>query len=154
MCGCSYRSWEPTTQTFHLRGRLPISGLPRPMFTVKSLMDLTRARVSKISCGSIPASGLPTGLRTLSSPDWIVERPTACRPSRISGTSGSWTPRNWKFWRVVMSAQPSSPYLAMVLPRKRTCSEVTMPFGIFVRIMKRPSAAEVGVGPVAGVRVV
>uniref|UniRef100_A0A0A8Z806 NIR n=1 Tax=Arundo donax TaxID=35708 RepID=A0A0A8Z806_ARUDO len=28
MCGCSYRSWEPITQTFHFLGRLVMVGFP------------------------------------------------------------------------------------------------------------------------------
>uniref|UniRef100_A0A0D3ENN3 Uncharacterized protein n=1 Tax=Oryza barthii TaxID=65489 RepID=A0A0D3ENN3_9ORYZ len=88
----------------------------------------------------MPASGLPTGLRTLSMPLWRLVRPTALSPSRMAGTSGSVTPRICQFWRVVTSAQPSLPYASITLARYLVCSLVVTPFGSFSRIMNRPSA--------------
>ena len=109
MCGCSHSSWEPTTQTFHLRGRLLISGLPRPLLSTYACSASVAGRLSITSSGSMPASGLPTALRTLSSPDCSDDMPAPSSAASSAGTSGSVMPRSWMFWRVVMSAQPSSP---------------------------------------------
>ena len=58
----------------NLRGRLPHRGLPRVPVTgsseIMSGHTLQNGRVSTISRSSIPASGGPTMLRTLSSADW------------------------------------------------------------------------------------
>ncbi|OAY72288.1 hypothetical protein ACMD2_14449 [Ananas comosus] len=101
---------------------------------------LVYGRVSTISWGSMPARGLPTGLRTLSIPLCKLVSPTAARPSMMAGTSGSCTPRICQFCRVVTSAHPSLLYPSTTLARYRVCSLVVTPFGSFSRIMNRPSA--------------
>ena len=54
------------------------------------------------------------------------------------GASLSSMPRSWKFWRVVISAQPSSPHASTTEARYRVCSEVITPLGSLRRIMYRP----------------
>ena len=97
----------------NLRGRLLHTGLPRSpvslLSVIRSLSASQCGRVSMaIAASSMPASGEPTMLRTLSSAEWKLVWPRACSPSMILGASSSCTPRIWMFCRVVMSMTPSS----------------------------------------------
>lgn len=103
---CEKSSREPETAMLNLRGRLPHSGLPRCAPVMQSLIIWQTGRVSMSSCGSMPASGLPTKLRTLSSPDCTDDSPFSSSVSTTCDASSSRTPRSWMFWRVVMSSTP------------------------------------------------
>ena len=98
MCVCEKSSRPPETAMLNLRGRLPHTGLPRspvsPLSEMRSERALQMPRVSTISLSSMPASGEPTRLRTLSSALWNDVWLRACRPSMMVGASSTETPRS------------------------------------------------------------
>ena len=75
-------------------------------FTHQSSMRLVSARVSYISCGSIPAMGDPTILRRLSRPLIALVKPIVGRCLKISEASSSGIPRSWMLALVVISTTP------------------------------------------------
>lgn len=80
--------------------------------------------------------GLPTRLRTLSSPDMNEPSPHSSSASATWLASSSVMPRSWMFCRVVISTTPSlGPYGSTRSAKTRACAAVITPLGTLSRTM-------------------
>lgn len=86
----------------------------------------------------MPATGQPVMLRRMSPQAPAVVRPCCRSRSKTAGTSGNRIQWSWMFWRVEISPL-FWPNRREISPITRSCWGVTMPPGIFTRIMKVPT---------------